>query len=408
MKADTKGFINTINSIKNSLESIAVNIPSKDNIQNTGISLDDFFLFLEEILALLENIDGCDLNPLSWRAVEMIISGQINPIPQHSTNHNSFLSQFNNICIQIWTTKNTLTQITPIHKQAENPTTDFKKSISERIIETEQWLIDAEKAKKSAETSAKESNDFFIQIEAYAKQSLSEHQKISTALAEANTERTNIGGFAINAKADTERVSQFADDLAASVESKNSLFEEFEKYRKRVEELLAGANKAGLASSFSTKRQEQTRVLYFWAAVFVIGIIGLVSMGLFDLLPLLSNEEPSLTSILARFLIASPLIWLSWFAARQYGHTTRIREDYAFKEAAAMAYVGYRDEMGEDKELLAQLQSSAIKNFGSNPTELLLGKSDASSPLHELLDKVLEKVDPKQVAEAITALIKPH
>jgi type I restriction-modification system DNA methylase subunit len=64
-------------------------------------------------------------------------------------------------------------------------------------------------------------------------------------------------------------------------------------------------------------------------------------------------------------------------------------EDYAFKEASALAFVGYKREMGEVEEMLKLLRETAFKNFGASPTRML-SKSEPSSPLHELVDKALE------------------
>jgi hypothetical protein len=77
-------------------------------------------------------------------------------------------------------------------------------------------------------------------------------------------------------------------------------------------------------------------------------------------------------------------------------------EDYAFKEAAAMAFAGYRNEVSADSELLKLLQESAIKNFGANPSKLLLKKADASSPIHEAIDKLLEKMKPEDMLSALS------
>ena len=69
-----------------------------------------------------------------------------------------------------------------------------------------------------------------------------------------------------------------------------------------------------------------------------------------------------------------------------------------------MAFTGYRNEVAADPELLKLLQESAIKNFGANPARFLLKKPDASSPLHEVFDKALDKVKPEALTEFISNL----
>ena len=70
-----------------------------------------------------------------------------------------------------------------------------------------------------------------------------------------------------------------------------------------------------------------------------------------------------------------------------------------------MAFAGYRNEMGADAELLKLLQESAIRNFGANPAKMLLKRADAASPIHEMLEKVLEKVKPEEVITALAPLL---
>jgi len=62
--------------------------------------------------------------------------------------------------------------------------------------------------------------------------------------------------------------------------------------------------------------------------------------------------------------------------------------------------------MGGDPELLKMLQESAIRTFGANPSKMLLKRGDAASPMHELLEKVLEKAKPDEIAAALSPLIK--
>ena len=71
-----------------------------------------------------------------------------------------------------------------------------------------------------------------------------------------------------------------------------------------------------------------------------------------------------------------------------------------------MAFAGYRNEMGADSDMLKLLQESAIRNFGANPTKMLFKRADAASPLHEMLEKILEKVKPVEIIEALAPFLK--
>jgi hypothetical protein len=97
-------------------------------------------------------------------------------------------------------------------------------------------------------------------------------------------------------------------------------------------------------------------------------------------------------TIVSHFLLAAPIIWLTWFAARQFGLSVRIYEDYAFKESTAMALVAYRNEMAQDPDMLKLLQKSAIRNFAANPTRLIVKNADPASPAHALFEKCTDEI----------------
>ena len=75
-------------------------------------------------------------------------------------------------------------------------------------------------------------------------------------------------------------------------------------------------------------------------------------------------------------------------------------EDYAFKEAVALAFRGYSREIGNDEVLLHDLRAKAIHSFGANPAELL-PNSNHSSPVQEMLEKALGKLEPTELIKAI-------
>ena len=70
-----------------------------------------------------------------------------------------------------------------------------------------------------------------------------------------------------------------------------------------------------------------------------------------------------------------------------------------------MAFAGYRNEVESDADMLKLLRESAIRSFGSNPTDLLLKHPDAASPLHEAREKAREKLEPKEIIGALTTLV---
>lgn len=250
---------------------------------------------------------------------------------------------------------------------------------------------------------------------------------------EAGTAQTNAKASAVAAESSKLAVEAYAESLGAAEGQQKSLFDQFEGYREKVESTLKGASKVALAASFSQRRKALRLAQWVWAGAFVTGIALLLAAGCIFTGILEVGDRQSLAGtgsitlkygdvnataaaslpgqltneLFARFvprlMIIGPLIWLCWFAARQYGHTLRLIEDYAFKEASALAYIGYRSEMGDDGEMLKLLTDSAIKNFGANPTRML-EKQDPSSPVQEAIESALAKLNPDNLVDLIKSL----
>ncbi|HEY8158821.1 MAG TPA: hypothetical protein VIF10_08965 [Methylobacter sp.] len=179
------------------------------------------------------------------------------------------------------------------------------------------------------------------------------------------------------------------DELEISQNTQAKLFEQFEDYRNTINDLLGDANRTGMAASFTKRKRELSGPMRNWLLAFACSILGLVAMGVIYLAPLL---EPGKLELLPyRLTLVAPFIWLGWFSAKQYGYTARLREDYAYKEASAMSFEGYRREVIDtDVEMQKNLLDTAIKNLGDNPIRIYNGHENHASPLHEIIEKLLK------------------
>lgn len=415
MHTDFSAVINQFQTSKDRWDQIAPQLAPQENLQGLGVGVIDVNLAFEEVLTLLGAANDKDVDGIAWCVHKTGIESTSNALLQffaaYGNNPAHIVASTMQICSWLWSLKTSLLQIIPVHPESARLSPDFERFMSGRIEEALDWFDRAEKLKSDIlkiETSARETLESINSQKIQSQASLQTIQETLTTIQgqerEAGTAKTNAMSSAAAANTDATAVSKLAQDLTASVEIKTALFKEFDDRRDEISGLLENANKVGLARSFSEKRKQLTWTWRGWAFAFVAGIVGLLWIGLAELLPLLRAGTPDSMAVLVRFLVASPLVWFSWFTARQYGHVLRVSEDYAFKEAAAMAFAGYRNEMGADEDMLKLLQESAIRNFGSNPTEMLLKRADAASPLHDALETTLEKLDPKQLIDLITAL----
>ncbi len=132
-------------------------------------------------------------------------------------------------------------------------------------------------------------------------------------------------------------------------------------------------------------------------------------MGVWYVVPILNTPSAATWEQLPlRLALTAPFVWLGWFSARNYGHISRLSEDYEYKEASAKAFEGYKREVGDaHPEMLQKLLEQAIQNLGENPIRIFEGKNNHGSPVQDLIEKVLS--DEKLVAKLkeVFAAVKP-
>jgi len=142
-----------------------------------------------------------------------------------------------------------------------------------------------------------------------------------------------------------DRIEIQQSEINSQSEKQKGIIENNEKHQREIKDTLEGASKKGLAGSFFTRKKELSRALFFWGlGVFLsIGALAVASFILVG--PIIKNPDSFNTvAYFTRFPILGALVWLGWFCAKQYGFTTRIREEYAFKYAISMAFEGYKKE----------------------------------------------------------------
>lgn len=418
MSINLSSAISQVEASKKLWDQAAPSLTPQENIQGLGVDTSDITKSFDEVITLMgalnraEEIDG-----VVWSQYKNTFESVPNAMHQffsaHWNNPSQVVSNVASICSWLWALKSALLQLLPIHPESERLSPEFGRAMTARIHEAQEWISRAGEIKdviQQTETSAADLIERIGEQQTAANEKVKAVQALLTAIEgyerEAGTAKTNAESAASTATAEASSVTNAVQELNAAVAKKDALFKEFEDRRDEIAGLLENANKVGLARSFHDKRKELSWTWRAWAAAFVLGIAGLILIGWFEFLPLLRSGSPDPVAVVVRFMVAGPLVWFAWFAARQYGHVLRISEDYAFKEAAAMAFAGYRNEMGGDPELLKMLQESAIRTFGANPSKMLLKRGDAASPMHELLEKVLEKAKPDEIVAALSPLIK--
>lgn len=286
------------------------------------------------------------------------------------------------------TLKNQLEKIFQISTEKSDLINQKVNDSDANIVKLNDFLSQAQttaQAISALHTTAQQNDTTSTQLLAATKQ----------ANADALAFKTQISDLVVN-------FSSLKTELEESEKKKIALFEEFESYRETINGLLGDANRTGMAGAFYQRSKDLRVPAFGWVILFGMSIFGLVIIGNHYFKDILNNA--TFEQLALRFALSAPLIWLGWFSAKQYGYTTRLREDYAYKTASAMSFEGYKREAGEIKpEMLESLLDTAIKNFGENPVRIYSIKDNHASPLNEILDKSLKD---EKFIDLLKAMIK--
>ncbi len=210
------------------------------------------------------------------------------------------------------------------------------------------------------------------------------------------------------------------------------------KRKENIDSIFIAANRQGMANSFLMMANGLRIPMVIWAIVFICSLLLMAGSGFYlssgfpkeyqaEVVDIpkgdkrdvvldsektnsktikVNNAEPEITnsgnviSIVVKVLVISPLVWLAWFSGRQFGHTSKLRQDYAYKSAVAMAYQGYKEEAnGASSDMHGKLLENIVLHFAENPVRLY-EKCDSASPLED----VLNKISKEKLSEIIKAI----
>jgi hypothetical protein len=404
--------------------SLPETVPVQNNVQVPKSSLTEWFGI---VIAAVERVEHGTSDPvlkaIYWQNV-------VNVVPQVVAHMNS-AAQNGAVWLQqttpqlqsfLWSIRSSLTWLIAIPD--DFMTGDRAPRIAELTAQADEIYATASRVSESERqlgVRLSEAESIHAELATLA-------EKIGGFERAAITSNTNAAASATAAEAEKQKVDTHVSELEAAVATQRDIFKHFEEKRDLVEATLQGASRVALARSFEDRRKALAKFQYFWAALFLLGIATLTGIGLYlgtavlqeaktaalpataaaisgaSALAQAKASQSNLLFSLLRFLVLAPVVWFTWFAARQYGHSQRLGEDYAFKSAAAHAFVGYKEEMGDDSHMLQMLREYAVKNFGANPIRVL-SKNEPATPLNDILERILDKVSPDKLADVLQEAI---
>lgn len=180
--------------------------------------------------------------------------------------------------------------------------------------------------------------------------------------------------YSANSKTAEERARKARQDAEAALTR-------MAEAEKRADEILRGATQVGLAGAYKTERDRLSREQMIFAGVFYFINIAIVAYAAVWIVPVLSRaleqakDGPSTVEsalmLLVRTVILAPALAALVFTARRHAKLETLQMDYAAKANTALAYSGYRDELGNDPKLSSKLRDGLVVRFLEHPERLL-------------------------------------
>lgn len=183
---------------------------------------------------------------------------------------------------------------------------------------------------------------------------------------------------------------------------------------KKIEDLLPGANSAGLASAYREMKKGfdkpiKNYTIYFYCSLALLGFGSLLLwVESFSIWPPsitfvgVKPWDELLRGLLGRAAFFIPVVWLAVFSATRRSQYERLQQEYAHKESFASSYDSYKKELTElgeaTSDLQKQLLDKAIIAVAFNASSTLDGKSHVEKPPTL---KFLEGVDPEALKKLV-------
>lgn len=262
------------------------------------------------------------------------------------------------------------------------------------IEEAEKTLTDAV---SSGTSNSEEIEELVKNIQTFKIQAESSHAliaklegSIKQKESEAQSSCAKIGGFnkrlseLIRSSEETKEKMETNQQMLVNQINLNTSTQD------EITKTLDAANRIGMANSFRERKEELNRSLVTWGATFIFSTICIFTTGIIFIKPIIIENQGGIINfdLLFRLALVTPLIWLGWMSAKQYGFISRIREDYAYKFATAMAFEGYKKQAREiHSNFEVELLKNSIFHFSQNPIRLYGSKENHASPIQEVFQQ---------------------
>ena len=293
---------------------------------------------------------------------------------------------------------------------------DSEKTVDQRVIEINDKLVQLsqeiqgmqkgiDEAKSLPEMqNAKKTLENIEELGSKAKTTLSvisQDAKMATeSRASADKSNAEVEAILKMAKAREEESRTIQDQIAKELDdAKVNLSKIIEDSRKKIEDehekiekMIPGAITAKLASSFKKRKDAISQYGWVWTTLLVAASLGLVVVGI---IAIVNPGDHFWSTLPARAIVVVGLLFIEEFARRNYNIKFRLSEAYAYREALAELFYGYRSE----------IKGMKINDLSNNQQEIDAEKRLVEIFMHELSEEpgaeIFDKERPSSITEKI-------
>ncbi len=284
-------------------------------------------------------------------------------------------------------------------KQDIQEITEIKEKIDKIKVSSNEFLVDLEAKFTKATENDKIISEIAKNVVEHDTQFRSNIEKISVWKSEIQSVKEDISNKQVEIsklRTEVEQIQKknidqqtLAEKIAKTLNEQLSTNKDQQEY---IQQTIEDVSRAGMAGSFKKRKDELKFTQFVWAALTIISVGGLVWLSYNVVKPLLEGQGFPIEQLYFKIPVIASAVWLGWFCSKQYGFTTRIREDYSYKYAISLAFEGYKNEAREiDEELLQHLIKLTIFNISKSPVTIFDTKNNHGTPYNEMFDNLTKR-----------------
>lgn len=369
-----------------------------------------------------KNLEAVSGNAESAQALLNTIEAALASATQHVTEMEAAYSNFIDIKTKIDDPETgleaTLTTIKQVRGRAKEAATKAEatlKTADSTLVQIQKYITIIDKAYASFLDSKKKVDDPVDGLEATLKAMKKLRDNIATVADQSKTLFTQINGYKDEAASSLKDINQNKTSSETALSDIHQYEADSEAAKNSIEKLLNIASQESSTAYFKQRTKFVTSVAGLWLFIGVGALIWAVILGHELVNDVIKQDDISVATVVARALVATPVVTFAFYAFRNYGKERTTAEQYAFKEISGATLEGHVEmacrafpESTTISKGLERTVISVIEGLHNEPSELRKTPKNSLKLKSKLMDLEADITDIGDNVEDIKdAVAKP-